>query len=795
MTKADLHVHSKASKKALNYVLEKLNMPESFAEPIQIYRTLKCRGMDIVTLTDHDTIEGNLELLERKIKDVMISEEISAKFPDGAKFHLLAYDLSEGQHLELQKRRNNVFDIARYIHRNEIVSSVAHSCRPPFEEGDVDFTYEHFLQLFVLFRNFESNGCDPVVVRKFMERFMKVKLQEKDMLEYIADKYGIKEPVNLDPCSINVTGGSDDHTGRLGSRKYTENDGRRFADARSTIDDFLDNFDNNRVKGVEIDNPYLVSMSVASIGLQGALHKIDLEKCKRWYPDITKVTDIMLVENTGHKWYNILPWVRKKAGYPRFHKGNPRYHVMKAIEKMPDFTPGIDYLNAPEKFSKAFSHLLVNITRSHLEFMREVMDNPNPFNVSELLGLVTNTGLFCAPVAGAVLEYNESINNAREFKRQSFPKEEKTKVAHVTGSFYREKGCANRYANGVGISSREWAEIVQDDELYDVITWGNDNPELGEIVMPVVDKIIFPEYTDYKLGIPLIKDIYDLYLEKDYDAVNVATPDIFGLMHAFAAWSLGRNLYFSHQTEIVDYAFKYTGSKDLANQLKRGISWIYNHSHGVLAMSEASKDKLVSYGVKPEKIRIAPRGIHVEEYASAAGGWELNGRHNNLLFMGRLVEDKNPLKILEAFKRMNDPNATLTYVGDGELRGQLERQAAGYNVYFTGEIYGPDKVAQMARSGVLVVYNPDETLCRVAIESQAAGMAVIVPDKGGAPENMIEGKTGFVARSDDLDDLVAKMKQLVGNRDLCSRMGHEAFQYAQTRSVERAFNDMRDLFV
>ncbi|MEM5786331.1 MAG: PHP domain-containing protein, partial [Syntrophobacteraceae bacterium] len=60
--KIDLHVHSKHSIQPSQWILQKLGCPESFTEPEALYRTAKRKGMDLVTITDHNTISGALEI-------------------------------------------------------------------------------------------------------------------------------------------------------------------------------------------------------------------------------------------------------------------------------------------------------------------------------------------------------------------------------------------------------------------------------------------------------------------------------------------------------------------------------------------------------------------------------------------------------------------------------------------------------------------------------------------------------------------------------------------------------------
>jgi hypothetical protein len=60
--KVDLHVHSKASERPSEWILQKLGCPESFTEPDELYRIAKRRGMSLVTITDHNTNSGCLEI-------------------------------------------------------------------------------------------------------------------------------------------------------------------------------------------------------------------------------------------------------------------------------------------------------------------------------------------------------------------------------------------------------------------------------------------------------------------------------------------------------------------------------------------------------------------------------------------------------------------------------------------------------------------------------------------------------------------------------------------------------------
>lgn len=215
--KADLHVHSKYSKRPSQWVLQKINCPESFTEPIHLYKMAKDKGMSLVTLTDHNSIEGALELAH--LPDAFISEEVTTYFPDdGCKIHVLAWDITEEQHQELQKARENIFDLVACLQQKNIVHSLAH----PLFAVNERLTVEHFEKLLLLFKNFEMNGARSEHHNQFLRSFLE-QLSPED-IRHLAEKHRL-EPAFEDPWKKNLTGGSDDHSSLSIAKSYTEVEG------------------------------------------------------------------------------------------------------------------------------------------------------------------------------------------------------------------------------------------------------------------------------------------------------------------------------------------------------------------------------------------------------------------------------------------------------------------------------------------------------------------------------------------------------------------------------------------
>ena len=130
MMRADLHVHSYHS--GYNHDLPFLRSRDCYNCPEAVYRTAKARGMDIVTITDHDSIDGCLEFLSKHpdTPDFIIGEEITCWMPGSGsapiEVHIAAYGMTERAHREIQPLRDNVFDVIAYLREANIFYVLNH---------------------------------------------------------------------------------------------------------------------------------------------------------------------------------------------------------------------------------------------------------------------------------------------------------------------------------------------------------------------------------------------------------------------------------------------------------------------------------------------------------------------------------------------------------------------------------------------------------------------------------------------------------------------------------------------
>lgn len=121
--RCDLHVHTSHSGMCNIPVLKRF-CRESYNDPEAVYEALKRRGMDLVTVTDHDSIDA-AEALRRR-PDFFLSEEVTCITPSGTEVHVGAFGIEDRDHIELQRRRTDVPALAAYLWERNIFFTINH---------------------------------------------------------------------------------------------------------------------------------------------------------------------------------------------------------------------------------------------------------------------------------------------------------------------------------------------------------------------------------------------------------------------------------------------------------------------------------------------------------------------------------------------------------------------------------------------------------------------------------------------------------------------------------------------
>src|SRR5256714_11041957 len=215
MSRCDLHIHSRFSARSEEWLFRRLDFPDSYSDPRELHRLLRERGMDFVTITDHDTIDGNLEIAD--LPGTFISEEVTTYFPtDPCKIHLLVWGITDAQHAGIVEVRENIFDLQDYLQGEAIAHSVAH----PLYSINGKLDASHLERLILLFRHFEGiNGLRDRLLSELARELLSGLTPAK--IEECANRHNLA-PTHPEPWRKVLTAGSDDHGGQFVAGAFTE---------------------------------------------------------------------------------------------------------------------------------------------------------------------------------------------------------------------------------------------------------------------------------------------------------------------------------------------------------------------------------------------------------------------------------------------------------------------------------------------------------------------------------------------------------------------------------------------
>ena len=210
------------------------------------------------------------------------------------------------------------------------------------------------------------------------------------------------------------------------------------------------------------------------------------------------------------------------------------------------------------------------------------------------------------------------------------------------------------------------------------------------------------------------------------------------------------------------------------------------------AVATVNKDmiaKLESWGLPADKLHLLPMGVSLTEVAEA--GKAITSEPGRILVVGRLVEKKGFGVLLEALREhVTATGWRLTIVGDGPLRDELESQAAGLDVTFTGQLGREDVLHEMARTSVLALPSvsaasgDQEGLPVVLLEAAAMGCAIIASDLPGINEALTDGVNGVLVEQGDAVALGAAIDRLLSDDAVRTRLGAAAETRAIDYSIE-----------
>jgi glycosyltransferase involved in cell wall biosynthesis len=789
-TRADLHIHSRHSVRAADWVLRRLDYPASASDPLELYQKLRGAGMRFVTLTDQNTIAGCLEIAH--LPDVILGEEVSTVFPeDECRVHVLVWGLSEAQHKEIQQARESIYDLQKYLFSENIAHSVAH----PFHSVNGKLRALHLQKLVLLFRHFESlNGRYSELVSE-MARSILGGLTPRQ-IEIFNANTGI-EPTHEEPWRKVFTGGSDDHGGTHPAGAFTE------TPACMDEGDFLQNLREGRCHaGGRAGTPLAMAHGTYSTAFAYAKTRLPLkpgepasallEKITSRFMEGRDPTEFSLMDKFGFLTQGILTgkiFELAKAGNISLWK-----QLADALNQR-DLKAAMarDTAGVAEAERRAFlmANLIANKLGYHFvtEFIQQISRGKFLESIQTVIPL--------APIVALLSPY---IYAFRLPRREWLRDTAKTLSGEVPGFLKNTKRAwftdTLEDVNGVATTIRKMtaAGVAAGHDLT-IMTCRSTITDHGVPLknFAPIGEFELPEYELQRLSFPPVLQIFDHLQREGFSEVIISTPGPTGLCALAAAKSLGLRSVGIYHTDFPQYVRILTDDSFMETLTWNYMHWFYSQCDVVYVNSEAYRKCWIARGIPATQLRLLPRGLDTQLFDPSKreqSFWTARGLREGevaMLFVGRISKEKNLDLLVAATRRLGEWQTPVRpiFVGDGPYMAEMKRLLG--DAIFTGYLGGEELARAYASADFFVFPSTTDTFGNVILEAQSSGIPVIVSDVGG-PRDLVEhGQDGFITKGLDAADLAVAIRKLAEDPTLRARMGVQARARVEARDWTEAF--------
>ena len=791
VSRCDLHIHSRYSARSEEWLFRRFDFPDSYSDPKELHGQLLTRGMDYVTLTDHDTIEGCLQIAH--LSRTFVSEQVTTYFPhDACKLHILVWGISEQQHRDIESIRDNIFDLQRYLQTTQITHAVAH----PLYSVNGKLEGRHLEQLILLFKHFEGiNGLRDALLSDLAQILFGQLTPEK--IDALANRHNLA-PTHAEPWKKIFVGGSDDHGGQFAASAFTETPS---ADSAEKFLEFVRNGDCS-ARG-HCGTPLILShgfYNTVACFIQDRFHEklgagaALLEKMFSRFMEGRDPTEFTLKEKTEFivegvlsgkifelvKPANVSLW-KELSGY----FARPEVKAKLAAQ--------LDGVSEPER--RTF--LMANMVAEQLtfRFFNKFVQQISTGNIIESMQALSAI----APILVILTPYIYGFHSqapSRKWLRRVFKELTGTvpialqnrKRAWFTDTLDDVNGVATTIRRMVAAGAnagKDLIVVVSRNELsIDNIPIKN-FPPIGEFELP--------EYELQKLSFPPILQMLDYVQREKFTEIIISTPGPVGLTGLLAAKMLNLQTSGIYHTDFPQYVRILTDDSFLESMAWRYMHWFYGQLDTVFVNSEEYRQSWIKHGLNPARLKILPRGLDTELFHPARrepAFFEKFGPCNGevrLLYVGRISREKDLDLLAAAFRRLRDEGlpVQLFIVGHGPYSEAFAKSLP--EAVFTGYLRGNELATAYASADIFVFPSTTDTFGNVILEAQACGLPVVVSDSGGPKELVEDNANGLITKSNDVDDLARAIRELVMNPALRDRMGKSARNSVTDRSWPNAF--------
>ncbi len=746
VSRVDLHCHSSASEISRLGVQRAMGLPECATPPEEVYELAKRRGMDFVTITDHDTIDGVLAIADRP--DVLVSEELTVHFRgERQAVHVLCYGITPEDHEWLQRHNHDVEACAEYMHEREIVCALAH----PYYTVAAPLSPRHRRRLVELFAIWEvRNGA-------------RARELNRPAAIYIATHDGIG------------IGGSDDHAGVDIGRTFTE------TPPAGTPAELLAHLRAGRARARGEQGSAakwahaaiaLAARSLGAGGGDGARESGGNRHEPGQGPD---------------------PRMVMRMAERLLREGNAR-HGPTGGDLTPDdarqlLRAWLAAVELPE--SELLAHMQAeDFTHSDLHRRACRAHERKLGSAVESVARAIEQGGKIDLTAAATAVFEGCIAAIPYAPAAAFLGAEKAKLDSREGETPRVAVMADGIASTHGVSRTIEELRARGVRGYEIEVIGTD-PGVDRRLSAVAELDV-PFYPGLRIGVPGLPAAVETLAEGAFDAIHVCSPGPIGIAGALVARGLGVPLIGSYHTELTAYAALRSGDPHLAQAMDLAVRTLYGACDLVLSPSPSSDETLEQLGIPASRIARWDRGVDCSRFdPSLRGECSLPGELN-VLYSGRITREKGADLLADAFLEAHgrDPRLHLVLAGGGPEEGRL-RERLGAHATFLGWQEGAELAKVYASADIFLFPSATDTFGQVILEAHASGLPVVAVAAGG-PASLIEHRVSGLLCEAASDSLAEGVLELAGSPLLRGRLAAVALTGVRGRTWEGALERLAE---
>ncbi|XPF95425.1 glycosyltransferase [Colwellia sp. RE-S-Sl-9] len=839
--KIDLHCHDHNSDVPDELWGRILRLPETWLKTKELVSLLKKNNMDVITVSNHNNARSCWKLLDQGI-DVLVAAEFTCYFPEYELYiHVLTYGFTKEQEVELNEKRQNIYDFLRYTAQADIPVIMPHPLYFYTKNEKIDLSL--FEKLAVMFQRFEVLNGQRDLWQSVLTLNWAQSLTAEKILSY-AKKHNLNPfDFAVDPNKPKIlTGGSDDHTGifagQCGSNLYIP----------------------NLAKRLETEKPSALALealregNVSPFGQIGENQKLNIALLDYFSQVATKITDpglLRIMLHRGSAWdkigcfvvSNFLLEMQKNKKAMKFfqfiHDALQGKKPNKLIkwQTSKNYRFCFNYLEqiadskhkSPEEFvstvndviGKLFAYLnklmatkieetinhnkgpkLTNISTEAITRKFEVpsqltalffgnnvkKDNMSNVKVEKLLDHLSFPLLISTFLAGAtlastrVLYQNRNLLNG--FADHLGKNRHQNKALYLTDTLRDKNGVSNSL-------SGKLKEIQKADLPIDFLICHTDiAPEPHLYVVRPISTFSVPHYGDQEIRIPDLMEIARIFYEGGYDRIICSTEGPMAVVSLFIQQMFNVPCYFFMHTDWIDFIKHGTDLTQYErDRVRRLLRALYNRYDGIFVLNSEHKEWLTDHEMQLEPSKVFLTAHHTQPRNANAKPMKKSDLFADatddtpILFIACRVSKEKGLfdlpKILEKAKQAI-PDLRLVIAGSGPATEELQDKLP--EALFLGWQSKEQLSTLYLTLDLFIFPSKFDTFGNVILESFVHGMPTLAYNCKGPKDIIQHNKNGYLV--ENINEMANKVVEFYSNNTQRNVMKNNALIRASEYQAE-----------